>query len=372
MELAELQKHWHEFGKIDPLWAILADPSKRGGQWDPAEFFHTGEQDIDALLRRASQLGLPRQRRRALDFGCGVGRLTQALCRHFDEGDGIDIAPSMIELANRHNRHPGRCRYHLNASDDLRRFSDGSFDLVYTTLVLQHMQPRYSRAYVQEFLRVLAPGGLLVFQLPCERVVAPLAAGQSVARRALPRNAFRAGIRVDPPAVRGRPGGESTLRVHVRNLSDLPWPARGADVDRFQVNLGNHWLDPRGKTLLHDDARQPLPRDVQPLEEIEVHFTITNPTKPGAYLLEIDLVQEGVTWFKQRGSQTARVPVEVTSSETPAATAQEPTAFVPRMEMHPVPQAEVTGWVAAAGGRVLHVEQEPMQDFTSCRYWVTR
>ncbi len=55
------------------------------------------------------QISFPK--RRALDFGCGVGRLTQALARHFNIVDGVDIAPSMIELANQFNRSGGRCRY---------------------------------------------------------------------------------------------------------------------------------------------------------------------------------------------------------------------------------------------------------------------
>ena len=44
-----------------------------------------------------------------LDIGCGVGRLTQALSSRFDECWGVDIAPSMIESANKLNRCPDRC-----------------------------------------------------------------------------------------------------------------------------------------------------------------------------------------------------------------------------------------------------------------------
>jgi SAM-dependent methyltransferase len=47
-------------------------------------------------------------------------------------------------------------------------FADCSMDFVCTNIVLQHMEPRYARAYLKEFLRVLAPGGLVIFQLPSE------------------------------------------------------------------------------------------------------------------------------------------------------------------------------------------------------------
>src|SRR6266702_8282411 len=99
MSLLEVKRNWEEFAQTDPLWAILTDPTKRGGGWSPAEFFASGEAEIDGVLKAGQELGFPRARRRALDFGCGVGRLTQAMCRHFDACDGIDIAPTMIEEA---------------------------------------------------------------------------------------------------------------------------------------------------------------------------------------------------------------------------------------------------------------------------------
>jgi ubiquinone/menaquinone biosynthesis C-methylase UbiE len=96
--------------------------------------------------------------------------LTQALARHFDEVCGVDISPSMIEAAQRYNRYGARCRYYLNAADHLGLFPDGEFDFIYTNIVLQHMAPRYAKNYIAEFIRVLRPGGLLIFQLPSAMV----------------------------------------------------------------------------------------------------------------------------------------------------------------------------------------------------------
>jgi SAM-dependent methyltransferase len=72
----------------------------------------------------------------------------------------------MIRLAREHNRHGARCRYEVNVNPDLRLFADNTFDFVYSTLVLQQMRPDYARQYIAAFLRVLAPGGCLVFNLP--------------------------------------------------------------------------------------------------------------------------------------------------------------------------------------------------------------
>jgi SAM-dependent methyltransferase len=169
LRLAELKKHWHEFGKTDPLWAILAEPDKKNNRWDIDEFFRTGETDVAAILKYIEELPFRLKRGRALDFGCGVGRLTQALCERFDYCCGVDIARSMIRLAQKLNRHGEKCRYVLNERNDLKLFGTDTFDFVCSLITLQHMKPEYSKSYILELLRVLAPGGILFFQLPARR-----------------------------------------------------------------------------------------------------------------------------------------------------------------------------------------------------------
>src|SRR5262249_40122449 len=166
MNINELKKHWEEFGRTDPLWAILTDPELKGNKWDVQEFFLSGVQYVDVLMERITAAGLLPRRRTALDFGCGVGRLTQGLATQFDEVHGVDIGGSMIEHGRQHNRHGDKCTYHVNTGDDLRMFADDTFDLILSYLVLQHIEPYYTKNYLREFVRVLAPGGLLIFQLP--------------------------------------------------------------------------------------------------------------------------------------------------------------------------------------------------------------
>ena len=167
MNLRALRRHWDAYGRQDPFWAILSQPEKVQGRWDAQEFFRTGRDEIATVLSYLSSLGLTVGTNRALDFGCGVGRLTQALAGHFDEVVGIDIAPSMVELARLHDR-TGRCRFVLNETDRLAGIASGTVDFVYSNIVLQHVEPRFTRRYLAEFVRVLRPGGLLVFQLPAE------------------------------------------------------------------------------------------------------------------------------------------------------------------------------------------------------------
>lgn len=165
MDLEETQRHWERLAQSDPLYAVLSEPSKRGRRWQEAEFFATGEAEIAELARRAGALGLSLGGRRALDFGCGVGRLTQALAGLYAEALGVDASPSMLELARAYDRR-GRCRFALNQAPDLAAFPGGHFDLVYSNLVLQHLPPAAARRFIAEFLRLRSPGGLAVFHLP--------------------------------------------------------------------------------------------------------------------------------------------------------------------------------------------------------------
>ena len=105
MHLSTLKKHWTEFGKQDPLWAILTHGSKKGGKWDVDEFFELGRRDVDAWFGAALAAKPDLGRGTALDFGCGVGRLTQSLAEHFESVAGVDIAPTMIVEAAKYNRH---------------------------------------------------------------------------------------------------------------------------------------------------------------------------------------------------------------------------------------------------------------------------
>ena len=168
MGIKSLQRNWDKLGRDDPLWAILSRSDRRGGQWDVDEFFATGRADVSRLIDDLASLGIPVSRKRALDFGCGAGRLTQALADHFDEVVGVDIAPSMIELAKRYNKRGPRCSFVLNSADDLAAFGDDRFDLIYTRIVLQHMAPRFMSRYLDEFVRTLSPGGVIAFHIPSD------------------------------------------------------------------------------------------------------------------------------------------------------------------------------------------------------------
>ena len=287
----------------------------------------------------------------------------------------------MIELARELNRRGEQCRYVVNESDSLALFADSSFDFVYSNITLQHMAPELSRGYLGELVRVLRPRGLLVFQLPSE----------ADPRSALPWTALRAEVEPLCSELELAPGATSDVIVRVRNRGDASWPAHH---ERRPVRLGNHWLDEAGAMLRLDDGRAFLPRDLAPGERAELSLPVTAPDEPGDYLLELDLVHEGVAWFADRGSQTARVPTRVGPSERdhasrpapsggvqPRRSARLPRLRLPRrcrrgsdVEMHGVPEPEVRALLETSGARLVEVIENDAAGpgWVSLRYAATK
>lgn len=167
MKIEELQKNWEAFGETDPLWSILTHADKKDNQWNEDEFFLTGKRSINHLVRSLQkQLNIPFSNRRVLDFGCGVGRCTFALADHFEQVVGIDIAQSMIELADGYNTKKEQISFYQSADPALALFEDQSFSFIYSSITLQHINPKFSKKYLESFIRILEPEGLLFFQLP--------------------------------------------------------------------------------------------------------------------------------------------------------------------------------------------------------------
>jgi SAM-dependent methyltransferase len=382
------RQYWDGFAATDPLWAVLSFPDKSDGRWTISEFMKTGEREIALLFHRFSELQVPIPTGNGLDFGCGVGRLTQALARRMTHVVGADLSPVMIELAQRLNHYPDRAQYLCTADRGLATLPSRSFQCIYSNIVLQHVAPDISVRYLDDFFRLLEPRGLLVFQLPSHR--------QSPADaeiKAMPDGAYSASIEFDGPPPSAIPAGEPfSVRLRVRNASPCEWsqPLAGP------LAVGNHWLDERGELMLaQDDGRSPLLQVVPPDLEWPVLLTMRAPAEPGRYVCEIDLVHEGISWFGHKGSPTMRVAIDVAAgahniSAAPAVIVEYPIpdyaeSAVPRpvapssatpakgdFPMHGVPRDEVMRIIRRHGARLVYLEEDRRAgpEWVSYRYFV--
>jgi SAM-dependent methyltransferase len=387
--LISSQDYWDQHAASDPLWAVLAFPDKRGGRWRLQEFMKTGEREIALLFHRFAELQLQVPSGQALDFGCGVGRLTQALARRLEHVIGFDISPVMIDLARRLNRYPDGARYICTADIGLDELPAQSFGCIYSNIVLQHVAPEISVRYLGELFRLLQPGGLLVFQLPSHHE-----SHVNAEITPMPDAAYRAAIELTTAAPASvAASAEFALTLKVQNTSDHAWqqPQVGP------MALGNHWLDAGGELMvLQDDGRSPLLQVVPPGLEWPVLLTMRAPAEPGRYVVEIDLVHEGISWFAHKGSNSLRFTVDVTRTPGPlegsGTTLMKeyqvppyPDDVLPRPQasgdassaeadfpMHGVPREQVMDIIRQHGARLAYLEEDRRAglELVSYRYFV--
>ena len=379
---------WESAAERDPLWAILSDPTKKGRRWTTREFFATGKREVSLLMYQLRQLGRLPTPGRALDFGCGIGRLTQALARFFPEVVGVDVSPAMLRHAAQANMAPDRVRYVRNQTDHLRQFASGTFDFIYSDIVLQHLPKAAARQFITEFLRLLKPGGVTVFQIPSERRTPAETTCSPVAMDA---RAYRAQIDLTTglPAILA-PGEQAVLLVELHNLSTEAWDQRIVGP----IRLGNHWLSTTGDMLVQDDGRTLLGSVVPPSTPISVTLQVAAPVDPGRYICELDLVHEGLTWFGDKGSPTVRRSVDVTRDDANplgSSALDDPGVDIALPEWEPqlppadsfelgefpmdgVHRDDVLALISAAGGRLFHLESDERggPEWYGYRYYVHR
>jgi SAM-dependent methyltransferase len=169
-DLATIGQGWDRAAREDAFFNILTIPGKEGGRWTADEFFEHGRQEIDYVIERLNRLGFRDSRHRtAVDFGCGVGRLTQALANHYEVAFGVDASGEMIAQADKWAGEfdmAHRCVFFHNEEPDLRFVKAGTADIIYSMITLQHMPNELQKAYVQEFMRIISDDGVAVFEVP--------------------------------------------------------------------------------------------------------------------------------------------------------------------------------------------------------------
>ena len=231
-------KDWERFGKTDPYFAVLTAPEFHGRLSDTEreKFFASGETHIDAILsiihERLDPSFAPA---RALDFGCGVGRLLLPLAERCREVTGVDISPSMLAEARRNCDAAGAKGVQLVQGDDDLSVVAGPFDFVHTYIVLQHIPVERGERLVRKLAAKLAPGGVGMFHVPYT------AGRQRLTSRTLYWLRMKVpGAKWALNVARGRAARAPVMQMNaysVTRLLDILW---GEGCSEMHVRFSNH------------------------------------------------------------------------------------------------------------------------------------
>jgi ubiquinone/menaquinone biosynthesis C-methylase UbiE len=127
-----------------------------------AEFLSTAADVLRELEKELKRFPVsqPPSARRALEIGCGPGRLLRPMSRHFGEIHGIDVSPEMIAQARTRLADLPSAHLHATTGSDLSLFAENHFDFVYSYAVFQHIpSAEIVFSYLRETVRVMKPGG---------------------------------------------------------------------------------------------------------------------------------------------------------------------------------------------------------------------
>jgi SAM-dependent methyltransferase len=185
-------RDWVKIGVEDPYWGVLSDDRYTRPNINDAtisEFYQSGQSEIDAVVGKASELfGQWKTPTSALDFGCGVGRLSFAMMKWSSSVTGYDISPGMLKSARDRFKSTSGLQF-------TQEFPVEPFDWINSFIVFQHIPPIRGLNILEKLLGLLSQNGIVTLHFTLYRDAALVP----------PKSKLRAGMARAMRRMLGRP-----------------------------------------------------------------------------------------------------------------------------------------------------------------------
>lgn len=237
---------WRRYGEVDPYFGVITHDKYHSQVLTDdvrLEFFRSGEEHVQRIMKMLREIDPRFSPARAVDFGCGVGRVTLPLARETIAVLGVDVSPGMLSEARKNAAAQGV------SNVEFAHELSGTFDLVHSFIVLQHIQPRRGQRIIRDLLSRLEPGGMVVLQVPYQ--------WHAPAWRKL---AIRA-TRVDPITrhavniVRGRSLNYPTMTTFCYEVNSLIAIFRDCGIDDARITLESATGPDHSSMILYGQSR---------------------------------------------------------------------------------------------------------------------
>ncbi len=155
---AKMKDDWNKRARENARYYIASSEDE-----SEAAFDASGRRDVSLFFAGLEDLLTPQTR--ALDIGCGIGRMDKHVAPRVGSLIGVDVSGEMVAMAR--HRLSGLSNVEFREGDgESLPVSDASQDLVFSHIVFQHMPRKYARSYFKDTYRALCAGGHFVFQVP--------------------------------------------------------------------------------------------------------------------------------------------------------------------------------------------------------------
>lgn len=146
---------WEQLGAVEPYFAVLTEPrylKASLSEEDLRAFHESGERDVRGFLESAGGLLGPVTITNALEFGCGVGRLTLPLARVATHVVGVDASPSLLAMARERAAATGASNVEFLDVGQLDTLAGRRFDFLLSYIVFQHIPTADGERYLARLL----------------------------------------------------------------------------------------------------------------------------------------------------------------------------------------------------------------------------
>ncbi|HQU83937.1 MAG TPA: class I SAM-dependent methyltransferase [Pyrinomonadaceae bacterium] len=162
--MSSIKDKWEYYGENDPYFAVVTfDKYKRENLSEELknEFFQGGADHFvkiwETIESRFTKNFKPKK---ALDFGCGVGRLVVPLSERSESVIGIDISEKMLDEARLNCKTRNIENTEFFQTDEFFNKFEGEIDFLHSFIVFQHINPQIGETIIKNLLKKLSKGGI--------------------------------------------------------------------------------------------------------------------------------------------------------------------------------------------------------------------
>jgi SAM-dependent methyltransferase len=155
---------WEEFGQEEPYFGVITSSKFHNSNLNDEsieEFFQSGETHVEHICHTLRSKVKPSFKLdRVLDYGCGVGRLVVPFSKRCQSVVGVDVSPAMLAHAQKNCERRSINHAQFVHAADLGSLAPGSFDLVHSYIVFQHIPIGRGERIFRDLIGLIAEGGV--------------------------------------------------------------------------------------------------------------------------------------------------------------------------------------------------------------------